>query len=107
MPGPHYAISEAVLVVAVLWSTVRLFRGGYVLAATGILLFGLAAAMGVWRFGTDAIDEWETVHRTMSLTGGVIGLTLILAEMLRIRFSLFASTLERTVLALVLSLIHI
>lgn len=83
MPGPHYALSEAVLVVAALWAAMRLFRGGYMLASVGVLLFGLAAAMGVWRFGTNSIDEWASVHRMLSLTGGVLGLTLIVAEMLR------------------------
>jgi hypothetical protein len=97
MPGPHYALSEALLVVAALWAAVRLYRGGYILAAPGILLFGLAAAMGVWRFGSSAfdggaIDEWATIHRTLSLTGGAMGLTLIVAELLRVRFALFRSS---------------
>ncbi|MCE7999791.1 MAG: hypothetical protein HEP70_13105 [Rhodobiaceae bacterium] len=84
MPGPHYALSEAVLVVAALWAALRLFRGGYMLASVGVVLFGLAAAMGVWRFGTNSIDEWASVHRMLSLSGGVLGLTLIVAEMLRL-----------------------
>jgi len=70
MPGPHYAISEAVLVAAAIWAAVRLARGGYVLAALGILLFGVAATMGVWRFGSSAIDAgaidaWASLHRTL------------------------------------------
>ena len=91
MPGPHYALSEAVLVVVALWAAMRLFRGGYMLASVGVLLFGLAAAMGVWRFGTNSIDEWASVHRMLSLTGGVTGLALIVAEMLRVQFLTFQS----------------
>jgi hypothetical protein len=96
MPGPHYALSEAVLVVAALWAAIRLFRGGFALASVGVLLFGVAAAMGVWRFGssihdTGAIEEWATVHRTLSLTGGVIGLALIVAQMCRVQFPVLAS----------------
>lgn len=97
MPGPHYALSEAALVAAALWAAVRLARSGYMLAAPGILLFGLAAALGVWRFGSSAfdggaIDEWAMVHRTLSLTGGAMGLTLIVSELLRVCFPLFRSS---------------
>jgi hypothetical protein len=96
MPGPHYALSEAVLVAAALWAAIRLARGGHVLAAPGILLFAVAAAMGVWRFGSSAfdsgaIDEWASVHRTLSLTGGAAGLVLIVGDLLRVRFALFQS----------------
>jgi hypothetical protein len=107
MPGPHYALSEVVLVVAAIWAAIRLFRAGFSLASVGIALFGLAAAMGVWRFGSgifdgDAIEKWATVHRTLSLTGGVLGLAFILAEMLQVRLGLFALRTERVVLALAL-----
>lgn len=103
MPGPHYALSEAVLVSAALWAAVRLARGGYILAAPGILLFGLAAAAGVWRFGSSAIDAgaidaWASFHRTLSLTGGATGLTLIVAELLRVRFAPFQSSTAMVVL---------
>lgn len=91
MPGPHYALSEAVLVVAALWAAVRLLRGGFALASVGVALFGVAAAVGVWRFGTNAIDSWASVHRTLSLTGGVTGLAFIVAEMLRVQFPAFQS----------------
>lgn len=91
MPGPHYALSEAVLVVAALWAAIRLFRGGFSLAAVGVALFGVAAAMGVWRFGTNAIEEWASVHRALSLTGGVLGLALIVAQMLRVQLPAFQS----------------
>ncbi len=103
MPGPHYALSEAVLVAAALWAAVRLARGGYILAAPGIFLFGLAAAVGVWRFGSSAfdagaIDAWASLHRTLSLTGGATGLTLIVAELIRVRFAPFQSSTAMVVL---------
>eukprot|EP00439_Symbiodinium_sp_Y106_P088722 s1_g1258.t1 len=47
--------------------------------------------MGVWRFGTNAIDDWASLHRVLSLTGGVTGLALIIAQMLQMKFPGLAS----------------
>eukprot|EP00435_Cladocopium_sp_Y103_P077265 s1_g1004.t1 len=91
MPGPHYALSEAVLLVVAIWAAIRLLRSGLSFASVGVFLFGIAAAMGVWRFGTNAIDDWASLHRVLSLTGGVTGLALIIAQMLQMKFPGLAS----------------
>ncbi len=100
MGAPHYALSEAVLVVAALWAAIRLFRGGFSLASIGVALFGVAAATGVWRFGMNEIDEWASIHRTLSLTGGVTGIALIVAQMLRLQFPALSSQMALTGLAI-------
>ncbi|MEQ9518583.1 MAG: hypothetical protein RLN89_03990 [Parvibaculum sp.] len=98
MPSPHYAISEAFLVGAALWAGFVLMRHNHTLAAMGTLLFGMIAAIGVWRFGTNAIEEWAEFHRAASLTGGVVALGLILGELILLRFTLALETAAQTAL---------
>jgi len=79
----HYAVSEAVLVVAAVWSARQAWRGGFPLAAVGITLIGVAAALGTVRFGLNAHDQLETIHKTVSRVGGLLGAGLIAADVAR------------------------
>ncbi|MEP2987820.1 MAG: hypothetical protein ABJN65_04660 [Parasphingorhabdus sp.] len=82
MPGPHYAISEAFIVLVAIWCMVRLSRSGYGLAALGSAIFGLAAAIGVYRFGTGEITELASFHKNFSQIGGSIAMALMSAQLL-------------------------
>lgn len=82
MHGAHYAISEALIVLVALWGAARLWRGGYSLAAVGILLFGTAAAIGTYRFGTDQVESFAAIHKSFSQSGGAIAMALISGQLL-------------------------
>ncbi|WP_430417690.1 hypothetical protein [Parasphingorhabdus sp.] len=82
MPGPHYAISEAFIVLAAIWSTIFLSRTGHRLAALGCAIFGCAAAIGVYRFGAGEISELAGFHKDFSQIGGSIAMALISAQFL-------------------------
>jgi hypothetical protein len=76
----HYAISDAVVLVAAIWCVWQFAQNNLSFAAIGAGLFGLAAAIGTWRFGTGAVDALATVHRNVSQLGGMIGLALIASQ---------------------------
>ncbi|MEH6828843.1 hypothetical protein [Parasphingorhabdus sp.] len=82
MPGPHYAISESLIVCAALWSLIKLGRQGLWLAALGSAIFGAAAAIGVYRFAANEIDALAVFHKDFSQTGGAVAMALISAQLL-------------------------
>ena len=82
MPEPHYAISEALIVLAAIWCVLRLSRSSLWLAALGTAIFGLAAAIGVYRFGTNQIVELASFHKNFSQIGGSIAMALVSAQLL-------------------------
>lgn len=84
MPGPHYAISEALIVIAAIGCAVRLSRHQLWLAALGSLLFGTAAAIGVIRFGfsLDKVEQLAVFHRDFSQSGGAIAMALMAGQLL-------------------------
>lgn len=82
MPGPHYAISEAVIVLSAIWCTLRLSQSGHWFAGLGSAIFGLAAAIGVYRFGTGEIMELASFHKSLSQIGGSIAMALVSAQLL-------------------------
>lgn len=82
MPGPHYALSEALIVVAAIWAAVRHTRSGLLLAALGTGILGTAAAIGVYRFGSEYIENLAVFHRDFSQIGGAIAMSLIGSQLL-------------------------
>lgn len=82
MPAPHYAISEAAIVIVALWCIWRFVQSGYWMAAAGSALFGIAAAIGAYRFGTGQVELLALPHRTFSQLGGAIAISLITAQIL-------------------------
>lgn len=80
---PHYAISEALIVLAALYCGWRLFRRDQWMGAIGVLLFGAAASIGVYRFPTGQVQELAAVHRWAGQIGGLIGMGLIASECIR------------------------
>lgn len=81
--APHYAISEAFIVLAALWCGWKLFRRAHWMGASGTLLFGAAAAVGVYRFPSGQIEELANFHRLAGQLGGLVGMALIASELLR------------------------
>lgn len=81
--APHYAISEAFIVLAALWSGWKLFRRGQWVGAIGTLLFGAAAAVGVYRFPSGQVEELANFHRLAGQLGGLVGMALIASELLK------------------------
>ena len=111
MPGPHYAISEALIVVAAIWSVFRLIKLDLPLTALGVGILGTAAAIGVFRFATGQIELLASFHRNFSQLGGAIAMSLIMAGLVlqlpffsddnrRSRLSIF--TIAATVLLVLL-----
>lgn len=75
---PHFAISEAMVALASIWTGVVLFRRNQPLAAAGVAMFGLAAAVGTVRFSAGLVEPLAQAHRLMSQTGGLVGFLLLL-----------------------------
>lgn len=79
----HYFITEAFIVIAAIVAGFRLIRQQKHLAAMGIALIGLAAAIGVYRFGFGKISELADIHKMAGQFGGLAGMTLIASEFAR------------------------
>lgn len=77
MPGAHYALSEALIVASAVWVGLRFTARQAWFAAAGVAILGLAAAIGVLRFGTGAIELLAGLHRGVSQTGGAVAMALI------------------------------
>lgn len=101
VPGPHFALSELLIVVAAIICAVKLGKAAMWLAAAGSLLFGVIAAIGAFRFGLGEMDALEEIHQLFSQTGGAIALSLITSQLLLL--SVF--TQHKTSLALYVTLI--
>ena len=82
MAGPHYAISEAFIVLAALWCAARLGSSGQWWGALGSAIFGMAAAIGVYRFGAGQIAELASLHKNFSQIGGSIAMALMSTQLL-------------------------
>lgn len=74
---PHYAISEAFIVLAALYCGWKLARGSQWAGALGVLLFGAAASIGVYRFPTGQVAELAAIHKWAGQIGGLAGMALI------------------------------
>lgn len=82
MPAPHYALSEALIVLAAIWVAIRLAGRGAWLGALGVAIFGIAAGIGVVRFGLDRIEELANFHRTFAQAGGASAMALVAMQCL-------------------------
>ncbi|MEP3891273.1 MAG: hypothetical protein ABJN69_12510 [Hellea sp.] len=79
---PHYAISEAFIVIAALYCAWKLTRNSQWIGALGVLLFGAAASIGVYRFPSGQVAELASIHRWAGQIGGLAGMGLIGIEFL-------------------------
>lgn len=77
MPGAHYALSELAIVMVALVAARDLVRRHIGLAAAGIAIFGLAAAIGVVRFASGEFAALAAIHKIISQAGGATAMGLI------------------------------
>lgn len=82
MPAPHYALSEALIVLAAIWVCLRLARRSSWFGALGVAIFGLAAGIGIVRFSLGQIEELATFHRDFSRIGGATAMALVAIQCL-------------------------
>lgn len=79
---PHYAISEAFIVIAALYCGWKLASRSQWMGAIGVLFFGAAASIGVYRFPSGQVAELASIHRWAGQIGGLTGMGLIAIELL-------------------------
>lgn len=72
MPS-HYALSDAAIVVVTIFAGNILWRHGRGLSAFAMACFGIAAAIGVLRFGGGLQDELAALHSGASQLLGLAG----------------------------------
>jgi hypothetical protein len=82
VPGPHFALSELLIVLAGTVCAVRFGKAGMSLGAAGSLLFGVIAAIGAFRFGSGEMDALAAIHQAFSQIGGAIAMSLISGQLL-------------------------
>ncbi len=104
MPAPHYALSEAVIVLVAIWVGWRFVTRGAWFGALGGFLFGVAAALGVYRFGSGQIDALANAHRIFSQIGGATAMALVAAQCLLALFGNSRRWLAVAVLAVMATL---
>ena len=78
---PSFAITELVIVLTAAFCSVKL-RKCYPFASIGIILFGLAALIGVYRFSSGQVDQLASIHKYISQAGALLGLILITKEII-------------------------
>jgi len=80
----HYVITDALVLAVAAGGAGLLLRRRQPLAAGGMLLFALAALLGVIRISTGA-EGLAPIHRLVSQAGGLIGLLLLLSALVSSR----------------------
>ena len=78
---PSFAITELVIVLTAAFCSVKL-RKCYPFASIGIILFGLAALIGVYRFLSGEVEQLASIHKYFSQAGALLGLILITKEII-------------------------
>ncbi len=81
MPA-HYALSDAVIVLVALWGAVDLSRQQQLLPAFAMACFGMAATVGVVRFGAGLQAELAPLHAGASQLLGLAGAAALAAACL-------------------------
>jgi len=81
----HYMLSEIAICIAAIWGAHRLWLSGQPLGSVGVVLYGLAALIGVIRIAAGADEVFAPAHRFVSQAGGLVGLVLIVSEIARFR----------------------
>lgn len=79
----HYALTDALVALIAGWGALMLWRTSRPLAALGLALFGLAGAIGTIRITSGLIEPLAMLHKGVSQLGGIAGLALLLAQILR------------------------
>ena len=80
-PGPHYALSELLIVAAALYCMKIWWGRDLNLAAIGACIMALIASVGAARFGFDLQVELRPFHVGASQIGGLFALLFIVAQL--------------------------
>ena len=78
----HYALSDAAIVLVTLFAGHALWRSGRVLPAFAMACFGIAAGIGVVRFGGDLQDALAALHSGASQLLGLTGALAVVSHYL-------------------------
>lgn len=81
MPA-HYALSDAAILLVTIFAGNMLWRNGKVLPAFAMACFGIAAGIGVVRFGGGLRDELAALHSGASQYLGLAGALAVVSHYL-------------------------
>jgi len=101
MPAPHYALSEALIVLVGIWVVLQLTRRKMWIGALGIAIFSIAAGIGVIRFGLGQIEDLAPIHQAFSQVGGATAMALVASQL--VMFPAKSWTGWRLIVAIVLA----
>ena len=79
-PPVHYVLTELLIVAACIFSVNKLSRNNYYFALLGIILIGIAAAVGAVRFGLLNTEFIIQLNKILALYAGVLCLSLITTQ---------------------------
>ena len=80
LPPVHYALTELLIVAACIFSINKLSRNSYYFALFGIVLIGIAAAIGAVRFGLLSTEFIVQLNKILALYAGVLCLSLVATQ---------------------------
>ena len=80
LPPVHYALTELLIVAACIFSINKLSRNSCYFALFGIVLIGIAAAIGAVRFGLLSNEFIVQLNKILALYAGVLCLSLVATQ---------------------------
>lgn len=80
LPPVHYALTELLIVAACIFSFNKLSRNNYYFALFGVVLIGIAAAIGAVRFGLLSNEFIVQLNKILALYAGVLCLSLVATQ---------------------------
>jgi len=80
LPPVHYALTELLIVAACIFSVNMLSRNNYYFALFGVVLIGIAAAIGAVRFGLLSTEFIVQLNKILALYAGVLCLSLVATQ---------------------------
>ena len=79
-PPVHYALTELLIVAACIYSVNKLSINNYYFALFGVVLIGIAAAIGAVRFGILSTEFIVQLNKILALYAGVLCLSLVATQ---------------------------
>jgi len=80
LPPVHYALTELLIVAACIFSINKLSSNNYYFALFGVVLIGIAAAIGAIRFGLLSTEFIIQLNKILALYAGVLCLSLVATQ---------------------------
>ena len=79
-PPVHYALTELLIVAACIFSVIKLNKYNYYFASFGVVLIGIAAAIGAIRFGLLNTEIIIQLNNALAPYAGVLCLSLVTTQ---------------------------